>query len=204
MVSCMEENRVSIQQYMNINTVIIAINVAIFMSLSMMGDTKNGMFLMKYGAMYTHFLSEGEWWRLFSAMWLHFGAEHLISNMFMLWFVGNMLLKAFSWWQYGLTYLLSGLGGSMLSYLWMSRSDRLVISAGASGAIYGIVGALFCVVLKHGGQFEHIRTKQILLAVICYLSYGFTTQGVDAWAHLGGMVVGFLCTLVIYYPKKQD
>ena len=79
-----------------------------------------------------------------------------------------------------------------------------VISAGASGAIYGIVGALFWVVLRHGGRFETIRTKQMVLAVVCYVSYGFTTEGVDAWAHLGGMVAGFLMTAILYHPKKQD
>ena len=122
----------------------------------------------------------------------------------MLWFVGNMLLKALKPWQYAIVYLISGLGGSLASYEMMVLAHDYAISAGASGAIYGIVGALFWVVLRHGGRFETIRTKQMVLAVVCYVSYGFTTEGVDAWAHLGGMVAGFLVTAILYHPKKQD
>ena len=154
--------------------------------------------------MYPEFLQQGEWWRLVTAMFLHFGIEHLLSNMFMLWFVGNMLLKALKPWQYAIVYLISGLGGSLASYEMMVLAHDYAISAGASGAIYGIVGALFWVVLRHGGRFETIRTKQMVLAVVCYVSYGFTTEGVDAWAHLGGMVAGFLMTAILYHPKKQD
>ena len=204
MVSFMEEKKQDIRQFLNINTLIIAVNVLLFLWLSMLGDTRNGAFLLNFGAMYPEFLQQGEWWRLVTAMFLHFGIEHLLSNMFMLWFVGNMLLKALKPWQYAIVYLISGLGGSLASYEMMVLAHDYAISAGASGAIYGIVGALFWVVLRRGGRFETIRTKQMVLAVVCYVSYGFTTEGVDAWAHLGGMVAGFLMTAILYHPKKQD
>ena len=204
MVSFMEEKKLDIRQFLNINTLIIAVNVLLFLWLSMLGDTRSGAFLLNFGAMYPEFLQQGEWWRLVTAMFLHFGIEHLLSNMFMLWFVGNMLLKALKPWQYAIVYLISGLGGSLASYEMMVLAHDYAISAGASGAIYGIVGALFWVVLRHGGRFETIRTKQMVLAVVCYVSYGFTTEGVDAWAHLGGMVAGFLMTAILYHPKKQD
>ena len=204
MVSFMEEKKQDIRQFLNINTLIIAVNVLLFLWLSMLGDTRSGAFLLNFGAMYPEFLQQGEWWRLVTAMFLHFGIEHLLSNMFMLWFVGNMLLKALKPWQYAIVYLISGLGGSLASYEMMELVHDYAISAGASGAIYGIVGALFWVVLRHGGRFETIRTKQMVLAVVCYVSYGFTTEGVDAWAHLGGMVAGFLMTAILYHPKKQD
>ena len=204
MVSFMEEKKQDIRQFLNINTLIIAVNVLLFLWLSMIGDTRNEAFLLNFGAMYPEFLQQGEWWRLVTAMFLHFGIEHLLSNMFMLWFVGNMLLKALKPWQYAIVYLISGLGGSLASYEMMVLAHDYAISAGASGAIYGIVGALFWVVLRHGGRFETIRTKQMVLAVVCYVSYGFTTEGVDAWAHLGGMVAGFLMTAILYHPKKQD
>ena len=204
MVSFMEEKKQDIRQFLNINTLIIAVNMLLFLWLSMLGDTRGGAFLLNFGAMYPEFLQQGEWWRLVTAMFLHFGIEHLLSNMFMLWFVGNMLLKALKPWQYAIVYLISGLGGSLASYEMMVLAHDYAISAGASGAIYGIVGALFWVVLRHGGRFETIRTKQMVLAVVCYVSYGFTTEGVDAWAHLGGMVAGFLMTAILYHPKKQD
>ena len=204
MVSFMEEKKQDIRQFLNINTLIIAVNVLLFLWLSMLGDTRSGAFLLNFGAMYPEFLQQGEWWRLVTAMFLHFGIEHLLSNMFMLWFVGNMLLKALKPWQYAIVYLISGLGGSLASYEMMVLAHDYAISAGASGAIYGIVGALYWVVLRHGGRFETIRTKQMVLAVVCYVSYGFTTEGVDAWAHLGGMVAGFLMTAILYHPKKQD
>ena len=204
MVSFMEEKKQDIRQFLNINTLIIAVNVLLFLWLFMLRDPRHGAFLLNFGGMYPEFMQQGDWWRLVTAMFLHFGIEHLLSNMFMLWFVGNMLLKALKPWQYAIVYLISGLGGSLASYEMMVLAHDYAISAGASGAIYGIVGALFWVVLRHGGRFETIRTKQMVLAVVCYVSYGFTTEGVDAWAHLGGMVAGFLMTAILYHPKKQD
>lgn len=191
------------KKYLNVNVLLIAINVVIWLVLSALGDTRSAAFMLAHGAMYPQNVLCGEWYRLFCAMFLHFGAEHLISNMFMQYFLGDMLLRAVSQWKYALIYLLSGLSGSLTSLVMMLITSDFSVSAGASGAIYGVIGALLWVVLRNGGKFESISVPRMLLATALYIGYGFTTEGVDAWAHLGGAVMGFLVAVIVYRKPKS-
>lgn len=190
------------KKWLNINVLLIVINMAIWVLMSLRGDTRSAEYMLQHGAMYPDLVLNGEWYRLFSAMFLHFGAEHLLSNMFMLYFLGDMLLRAVSQWKYAVIYLLSGIGGSILSLAIMLLTGDYRVSAGASGAIYGIIGALLWVVLRNGGRFESISIPRMLLAVVLYISYGFTVEGVDAWAHLGGAIAGFVLCVVLYRKRR--
>lgn len=182
---------------------LIALNIVVWLVMSTQGDTRDALFMYEHGALFPPDIMAGEWYRLFSSMFLHFGAEHLISNMFMQYFLGDMLLRAVSQWKYAVIYLLSGLGGSVASLAIMELSGDYAVAAGASGAIYGVIGALLWVVLRNGGKFESISIKRMLLAMVVYISYGFTTEGVDAWAHLGGAVEGFFAAMLLYRKKVE-
>ncbi|MDD7176739.1 MAG: rhomboid family intramembrane serine protease [Lachnospiraceae bacterium] len=191
----------SIKKWLNINSILIVVNILVWLVLCTLGDTRSAQFMYEHGALYPMDVLNGEWYRLFSAMFLHFGAEHLISNMFMQYFLGDMLLRAFSQWQFALIYLFAGIGGNITSLLMMLVTGDVAVAAGASGAIYGIVGALLWVVLRNGGKFESISVPRMLLATALYIGYGFTTEGVDAWAHLGGALIGFLMAILLYRRK---
>lgn len=186
------------KKWLHVNVLLIAVNSIVWLLLSLRGDTTDGLYMLAHGALYPEQVLAGEWYRLFTAMFLHFGAEHLISNMFMQYFLGDMLLRAICQWKYALIYLLSGVGGNLLSLGVMLLTGEFHVSAGASGAIYGIIGALLWVVLKSCGRFASISVTRMLFAAVLYISYGFTTEGVDAWAHLGGAVVGFLSAAVLF------
>lgn len=189
------------KKWLNINTILIVANILVWLVMNMLGDTRSAQFMYGHGAMYPADVLQGEWYRLFSAMFLHFGAQHLISNMFMQYFLGDMLLRALSQWKYVLIYLLAGLGGNVASLVMMLVTGDFAVAAGASGAIYGIIGALLWVVLRNGGKFESISIPRMLLATALYIGYGFSTEGVDAWAHLGGAVTGFLASVLLYRKK---
>ena len=197
----MNEKNERIKKWLNINTILIAVNLLIWLVMCTMGDTRDARFMYEHGALYPTDVINGEWYRLFSAMFLHFGAEHLISNMFMQYFLRDMLLRALSQWKYAVVYLLAGIGGNVTSLVMMFVTGDFAVAAGASGAIYGIFGALLWVVLKNGGKFESISVPRMLLATALYIGYGFTTEGVDAWAHLGGALVGFLAAMILYRKK---
>ncbi len=182
----------------NINLILIACNVLIWLAMSIFGDTRSAYFMMEHGAMVPEYVLGGEWYRLFTAMFLHFGAEHLICNMFMQYFLGDMLLRAVSQWRFAVIYLFAGLAGSVTSLAHMLLCGDHAVSAGASGAIYGIIGALLWVVLRNKGSFEGISLPRMLLACVLYISYGFTDGSVDAWAHLGGAVGGFVLCVILY------
>lgn len=186
---------------MNVNVVLIVVNILVWLVLCTQGDTRSAQFMYEHGAMFPTDVLNGDGYWLFSAMFLHFGAEHLISNMFMQYFLGNMLLRALSQWKFALIYLLAGIGGNITSLVMMFVTGDFAVAAGASGAIYGVIGALLWVVLRNGGKFESISVPRMLLAVAVYIGYGFTTEGVDAWAHLGGMVAGFVAAILLYRRK---
>lgn len=197
-VFSMDEKR---KKWFNVNVALIALNSVVWLVMCALGDTRDAGFMYAHGALFPPSVFEGEWYRLFTSIFLHFGAEHLISNMFMQYFLGDMLLRAISQWKYALIYLFAGLGGSVTSLVIMEISGDYAVAAGASGAIYGVIGALLWVVLRNGGKFESISIRRMLLAMVLYISYGFTTEGVDAWAHLGGAVAGFLAAMLLYRKK---
>lgn len=197
----MEKNYESIKKWLNINVILIVSNILVWLVMCTKGDTSSAQFMYEHGALYPTNVLGGEWYRLVSAMFLHFGAEHLISNMFMQYFLGDMLLRALSQWKFAVVYVLAGIGGNVASLVMMIVTGDFAVAAGASGAIYGIIGALLWVVLRNGGKFESISVPRMLLATALYITYGFTTEGVDAWAHLGGAVIGFLAAVILYRRK---
>ena len=190
------------RKWFNINVLLIAVNSLVWIILQLQGDTTDAAYMLAHGAIYPDAVLAGEWYRLFSAMFLHFGIEHLLGNMFMQYFLGDMLLRAVSQWKYAVIYLLSGLAGSVLSLTEMLVTGDYSVSAGASGAIYGLIGALFWVVLRNGGRFESISVPRMLLALVLYISYGFSVEGVDGWAHLGCVIAGFVLCMILYRKRR--
>lgn len=192
-------DRGDIKRFININVIIIAGEILFWVFLNLTGSTLDAGFMVEHGAMYpTLLIEEGDWWRLFTACLLHFDAGHLFGNMFAQYFMGNILLQAVNGWKFALIYFLSGVAGNVLSYNIEIMTGNFSVSAGASGAIYGIMGAIFMVVIKNGGRFRGVTLKRMALATVIYILYGFSSPGVDAWAHLGGLIAGFLANGLLY------
>lgn len=183
---------------------IIVINISIFLVLSFQGMTEDGIFMFHHGAMYVpSVLEDGEYYRLFTSMFLHFGFEHLMNNMFMLGVIGWNLELEIGKWKYMVIYLLSGLMGNILS-AWMDiQTGEYAISVGASGAIFGVVGALFYVALRNRGRIGKISSRGLAFMVLCSLYLGFTSTGVDNSAHIGGVISGILLAAILYHKKKN-
>lgn len=186
-------------------TVIIAVvNVAVFLGLSLFGRTEDGFFMLQHGAMYVpSVLEDGEYYRLFTSMFLHFGFEHLMNNMVTLCVIGWNLELEIGKWKYLLIYFASGLCGNLLSAAGDMMEGRYVLSAGASGAIFGLIGALLCVAVKNKGRIGRISSKRILFMILYSLCYGFTTVGVDNLAHIGGLAAGVALAALLYRKPKR-
>ena len=103
-----------------------------------------------------------------------------------------------------ITFLVSGMCGSVLSYIVMLYNNDFAVSAGASGAIFGLVGALVWIVIANRGFYEGISRKQAVFMVILMIYYGVSTQGVDNWAHGGGLAGGFVISIVLYRKKRYN
>lgn len=189
----------------NTVTVILAmINILIFLILEIMGDTENSQFMIDHGAVYPVLLQEqGQYWRLFTATCMHFGLMHLVNNMVMLVATGQYLESALGHFRFFLLYVIAGIGGSALSYAQMLYSNDYAVSAGASGAIFGIVGALLWVVIRNKGHYGTLTTRGLLVMIALCLYYGVTAGDVDNWGHIGGLIGGFVLCMILYHKKQQ-
>ena len=183
---------------------LIIVNIAIFMVLSLLGDTENGYFMLHHGAMYEPMILENqEYYRFFTCMFLHFGIQHLLNNMVMLGALGWQLEPEVGKIKYLLIYFISGLGGSGLSFAWNVMHEEQSVSAGASGAIFGLMGALLYVVIANRGRLGDLSGKGMMLMVLLGLYCGMTSTGVDNLAHVGGLICGFILALILYRKKKK-
>lgn len=139
----------------------------------------------------TAVVRDGEWWRLLSATVLHAGVVHLALNMVALWDAGRQVCRWFGNGQFLLIYLGSALAGSALS---LHFSAQQAVSVGASGAVFGVLGALLAGVFQHRQRVPKAMATRLLtsqgLFVVLMLAQGFTKTGIDNAAHVGGLVAG--------------
>jgi rhomboid protease GluP len=145
--------------------------------------------LVQLGANVTLLVAGGQYWRLFTSMFLHVGILHLLFNGYALAVIGADLERLLGWGRFLVLYLLSGLFGSLASYAF-NRG----ISAGASGAIFGLIGGLAAFFALHRqqlGTWGKQRLANIAFLIVLNLFLGFTLPGIDNMAHLGGLLSGF-------------
>lgn len=180
------------------------INIVVFLVLEMIGNTEDSTFMALHGADNWRLVFEnGEYYRLFTGMFLHFGIEHLASNMLSLFVIGRIVEKMTGSIKFLLIYLVSGLGASFLSCFYYMVHNEMVVSAGASGAIFGIMGALAIIAFKQRNmQGESFGQKLLLLFAFMILD-SYITDGVDFIAHLGGLIIGMVLTAVFYRSPKE-
>ena len=181
-----------------VNIALVVINTAVWCILELLGDTLDGAYIAEHGGMYPESVINGEWYRLFTAMFLHFGAEHLANNMILLGAAGGKLETAVGSVRYLIIYIGAGLAGNILSLYVMMQTGDHAVCAGASGAVFGIIGALVWAAIRNRGKFEGLTTRGLLLMTALCLYYGITTAGVDNWAHAGGIFGGFFLCILLY------
>ena len=186
------------------NLTIVAINVLVFVIFSIIGNTEDAQFMLAHGACFAPLVEEGEVYRLFTAMFLHFGVEHLIGNMLLLIFLGDTLERVVGPVRYLMIYLLGGLGGNVLSCYIAIRQKNYAVSAGASGALFAVIGALVYLFLRKKGDVEEISGKRLLLMAALSIAQGFTESGIDGYAHIGGFLCGVLLSVFVARCGKKD
>ena len=184
---------------------IAAINVIVYLILEILGDTQDPFYIASHGGMYPEFIQiNHQWWRIFTAMFIHFGLPHLVNNMVIFCCVGSRLERAAGHFKMFVIYMLSGIGGGLLSYFMMLYSGDYAVSAGASGAVFGTIGGLIWVVIRHRGRFKGLTVKGMILMAVLSLYYGFSTIGIDNWCHVGGILTGFLAAMILYHKKVEN
>ena len=182
-----------------------AANIAIFLLTDFMGDTQSAEYIERWGGMFPpRIYGEGQYWRLLSSCFLHYGADHLTNNMVLLCCVGSRVEKLTGHWKTLTIYLLSGICGSLFSCLAMISKGEYAVSAGASGAVFGMIGSLLWIVVRNRGNVDGITTKGMVLMAALSLYYGFVSVGVDNAGHIGGILTGFLVTILLYRRRPHE
>lgn len=180
--------------------ILIAINVIVYLWEMATGALLSDQALYLHGALVrAAVLQDGEWWRIVTSAFLHASFLHIGLNMLSLWLVGNFVEKMIGSPRFAVVYALSLLA-SGIGVVYFSPPDVVVL--GASGAIYGVFGAIFAIGSKFGKRGLDFIKANIPILVLNLLMT-FAIPMISKAAHLAGLVAGFLITLVIYFPAKQ-
>jgi membrane associated rhomboid family serine protease/lipoprotein NlpI len=186
---------------MAVTQAIFGINVAVFAAMALAGvsmlDNPSGQDLVRWGANFGPLTVSGQWWRLLTCVFIHGGILHIAVNMYWLWRLGALAESLYGRWTFAAVYLVAGLAASLTSLLW----NPAVLSVGASGAIFGIAGAL--IASFYLGEFSLPRAaitgtlQNIVAFAVITLVFGAFSQHTDNAAHAGGLLMGLLLGALI-------
>jgi len=184
---------------------IIAINAIVFILMIIDGAgllTPNSIVHIKWGSNFTAFTLSGDWWRLITNVFIHFGIIHIVMNTYAFYMVGVFLEPMLGKTRYITAYLCTGVLASIASLWWHKEG---VNSAGASGAIFGLYGVFLALLFTNliPKQMRNALLQSIGIFVVYNLIYG-TKSGVDNSAHIGGLVSGLIIGFIYYLTIKKE
>jgi len=182
--------------------VFLAVNLLAFLAESCLGGGTNMDVLYRLGALFPPAVREGEWWRLITSLFLHFGALHLAMNMLGLWLLGPFVEFALGFRRFVVVYLLAGVGSMAMVMALSSPADAEPLTVGASGSIMALVGAAGALMLRGWLREKALAAKRRLLLMLLIVSmqilFDLTTPHVSMTAHLSGVFIGFAATLFLH------
>ncbi|KUO62740.1 MAG: rhomboid family intramembrane serine protease [Gracilibacter sp. BRH_c7a] len=168
-----------------ITYIFILIILVVFLLMTLAGGTTKTHVLILFGAKVNPLIEAGQYWRLLTSIFIHIGFTHLLFNTYALYILGKYSEKIFGHGKLVMLFLVSGLSGSVLSYLMSPH-----LSAGASGAIFGLLGAI----VIYGWNNQFLRSSGLITNLMVILGInlmlGMILPGLDNYAHLGGLIGG--------------
>lgn len=188
-----------------ITVILIAVNIIVFVGMEIIGNTEDTIFLFEHGAMYVpSVLEDGEWYRVFTHMFVHSGLDHIFNNMLMLGILGYQMERQYGRIKYIVTYFICGAGATAVSAIPEILTNEYSVGVGASGAIMGLFGALLVMIFKNRSQFARVSSAPRLVLLFIIMVFGNMEEGVDWMAHLGGALTGVIIAFAIYRPKLKN
>ena len=173
----------------SVTTALLVVNIGVFALDAVLGAAGRPRALLDAGAMIPLLVADGEWWRLITAMFLHIGLLHIAFNSLALMVFGQIMESALGSARMLALYLVTGFAASVASFTFGSPR---VAAAGASGAIFGLLGAWLVYNLRRRSlSLARSNIQSALMLIGINLVFGFTVQGIDNVAHIGGLIAGF-------------
>jgi rhomboid protease GluP len=203
-----QRQNVAVRPASVVTIALIAINVLVFVVMAVKGvfpTSPTGEGLLPWGADFGPLtLNGGQWWRLFTACFLHFGIIHIGFNMYVLYQVGMTTEFLYGRAKYLLIYLLAGVGGNIVSLYVHPNS----VGAGASGAIFGVYGAFLGFLLIRRSVIPKLAMAQMVRSAVIFLGinlvYGVMSRSTDLSAHIGGLAIGFVLGCYLSHGPAPD
>ncbi len=172
---------------------LVIVNIILFL-LCTFGDN---LLYNKGGLSPYYFFSEKEYYRIFTSMFLHGDMEHLVNNMLLLFGLGAMIEKEVGHISFGVLYFMTGLGGNVTSLLYkLLLGEWTVVSIGASGAVFGLIGVLLVLTLMPNVKIPNATPVRILLVIGYSIYCGINETNIDNAAHIGGVLCGVLFSVL--------
>ncbi len=186
--------------------VLIGLNILVYVAMIASGVSATEptvLQLIHWGANFGPLDRAGQWWRLLTACFLHIGFLHIAFNMYVLYQAGPFTERLYGGTRFLSLYLLAGIGGNVLGIL----LHPMIISAGASGAIFGVYGGLLAFLLKERAALRPEAVKAIGRSALIFIGfnlfYGLASAHTDLTAHIGGLITGFLAGLLLARPLPR-
>lgn len=199
-MGCIKGNKTSF-----VNIGLIALNVLYFLYLEVAGSSEDSLFMIQQGALIEPLITEQkEYYRLLTAVFMHFGIRHIVYNMLILFILGDNLERAMGHMKYLIFYLICGIGANIVSVMLNVSMDKIVVSAGASGAIFGVIGGLLYAVIINHGRLEDVSARQLIVMIFLSLYLGFSSTGVNNAAHVAGLVIGIAMAVLLYRKTRPE
>ncbi len=177
-----------------VNITLVIINIVLYVVCTFTGDMLYN--IGTFGVM--DIIENGEWYRLLTNIFLHADIQHLVNNMLILYYIGNVVEKSVGHLPYALIYFLSGLSGDVFSAGYELFTGNYVSSLGASGAVFGVEGAMLMLAILNKGKITEITAGRIAFVIAFSLYCGFTSSYVNNMAHIGGVLMGFAAAGVLW------
>jgi rhomboid protease GluP len=184
----------------------MAILVVVFVIETLAGGSESPRVLIDLGANVGPLVTTGEYWRLFTANFLHIGLMHIALNLYALYIVGTEVEMFYGPWRFLVIYLLSGLSGAIASYAFTYG-----LSAGASTAVFGLIGTLVAFFVRNRdvfGEMSRTRLTNLVVVIAINIFYGLSVGTIDNWGHaggfIGGVVLGWLLCPFYQIEARSD
>ena len=183
-----------------LTVILLFINTLVIVLMHVNGYTHSPIEVaMRFGAQHTETVWGGEWWRLAASWFVHFGLQHFAMNMISLWILGSKIEGSFGTILFALVYIVSGLGSSVATLIFASP---LAISAGASGAINGLLGFAYVYARIRRVYIGTLDSRSLMMWIVVIQIFGVIMPNVGWIAHLGGLVTGAFLGLLVAKLKK--
>lgn len=178
--------------------ILVAVNILFFILTELTGGTDDIMHMVDWGAMWPeYFFERREYYRLVTEMFLHFGPAHLLNNMLVLFIMGKTLEKYVGNVMFFCYYMVSGIIAGAVSLFYHTFATSPAVSAGASGAVFGIIGVMFFLVIKNKGRLEGFTSQRMWAYLVLSFCTGMANPSIDYAAHAGGFAGGVIMALCV-------